>query len=597
MISRLVSGTICAMALLLAAMPVPAQENYPQPEQEPQSIPHNVSPEALVTVHGVVMNSATGKPLPRALVVIAEGDTETTGGALTDNDGRFEISGVHAGPQAFGVIKPGYSDHDASGEDSAHNVLVASEMPDLVFTLTPNSSIRGQVGLSTGDSAGHIVVYLLQQVVQHGRAEWATVKAVRTDAEGFYHFNGLQEGLYTVGCEATLESAPATTLVDPENSKSVALNGFALTFYPNVRQLAAAGKIRLGAGEQVQANIDLTQEPFYPVSASILVPDGGTLLASTTGPSGKKKLTPAPLLLDSDYHFSAYHPRYDAASQTVQAILPDGNYVLGLVVPASFISTAGEAGSALGYQHPSYFTGLAVFTVAGHALKNLLIPLFAPPSYPLHLRAQSSSTKQSGDFPTDGLTSVVSVSLIRNGEFLLDANSQLDMIKEGTDSFDLMRAPPFSYWVHTRVYGQGLCAGELTASWANLARESLTLSFSGPPGPMEFTVRNDCARLTLSLPASLTAFNPGIEPVYTVYVVPDFDTTEDVEPQTLSPSSESSLTLQQLTPGNYHVYTFTHQVELEYKNPAAMAQLPIRGQPVTLSPGGAANLVLEVPER
>jgi hypothetical protein len=593
---RLASETICALALLLATAPVPAQENYPQLEQEPQPIPHNISPEALVTVHGLVMNSATGKPLPRALVMIAEGDTDEVGGALTDNDGRFEISGVHAGPQAFGAIKPGFRDPDATGEDSEHNVLVAAEMPELVFTLSPNSSIRGQVGLSTGDSAGHIVVHLLQQVVQHGRAEWATVKSVRTDAEGFYHFNGLHEGLYTVGCEATLESALATTLVEPEKSKSVALNGFALTFYPNERQLAAAGKIRLGAGEQAQANIDLTKEPVYPVSASILVPDGGTLLASAIGPSGNK-LSPAPLLLDSDYHFSAYHPRYDAASQTVQAILPDGNYVLGLVVPASFISTAGEAGSAQGYQHPSYFTGLVVFTVAGHALKNLLIPLFTPPSYPLHLRAQSSSAKQSGYFPTAGLTSAVSVTMTYAGESLLDAKSQLDMIKEGIDSYDLMRAPPFSYWVHTRVYGQGLCAGELTASWTNLAREPLTLSFSGPPGPMDFTVRNDCARLNISLPASLIAFNPGIEPVYTVYVVPDFDTTEDVQPLTLSPSSESSLTFQQLTPGNYHVYTFTHPVELEYKNPAAMAQLPTRGQPVTLSPGGTANLVLEVPER
>jgi hypothetical protein len=114
---------------------------------------------------------------------------------------------------------------------------------------------------------------------------------------------------------------------------------------------------------------------------------------------------------------------------------------------------------------------------------------------------------------------------------------------------------------------------------------------------MELTVRNDCAQLNLSLPASAAALVPGIEPVYTVYVVPDFDTTADVQPVTLRPSSGGSLTVEGLTPGDYHVYTFAAPLELEYRNPAAMGQLPARGQPVTLTPGDAENLVLEAPGR
>ena len=149
--------------------------------------------------------------------------------------------------------------------------------------------------------------------------------------------------------------------------------------------------------------------------------------------------------------------------------------------------------------------------------------------------------------------------------------------------------------MHTLVYGKGLCAGTLNANGPNLAREPLVLSFSGSPTPMEFTLRNDCAQLNLSLPASAAALVPGIEPVYTVYVVPDFDTTADVQPVTLRPSSGGSLTVEGLTPGGYHVYTFAAPVELEYRNPAALAQL--RGQPVTLTPGAAENLVLEVPAR
>ena len=63
----------------------------------------------------------------------------------------------------------------------------------------------------------------------------------------------------------------------------------------------------------------------------------------------------------------------------------------------------------------------------------------------------------------------------------------------------------------------------------------------------------------------------------------------------LRPSSGGSMTVPKLTPGNYHVYTFTTPMELEYRNPAAMAQLSVAGQGVTLAPGEAGSLLLEVP--
>jgi hypothetical protein len=95
----------------------------------------------------------------------------------------------------------------------------------------------------------------------------------------------------------------------------------------------------------------------------------------------------------------------------------------------------------------------------------------------------------------------------------------------------------------------------------------------------------------------VAALTPGIEPVYIVYVVPDFDTTEQVQGATVRPTSGGVVTLEALTPGNYHVYTFASPRELEYRNPAALAQLPTGGQAVTLTPGGTENLLLEVPER
>jgi hypothetical protein len=112
---------------------------------------------------------------------------------------------------------------------------------------------------------------------------------------------------------------------------------------------------------------------------------------------------------------------------------------------------------------------------------------------------------------------------------------------------------------------------------------------------MELTLRDDCAELTLTLPQALSEFLPGEEPFYTVYIVPDFETVQDIPPMTVHPSSGRTLTLDGLTPGSYHVYTFTTPVHLEYRNPAVLGALSNPGQPVTLWPGGTANLVLEVP--
>jgi hypothetical protein len=158
-----------------------------------------------------------------------------------------------------------------------------------------------------------------------------------------------------------------------------------------------------------------------------------------------------------------------------------------------------------------------------------------------------------------------------------------------------MFAAPGNYWVHTNLADRRYCEGSLMAGGSNLAREPLTLSVSGSPAPLTLAVRDDCASLTLSLPPAADGSGVGEEPFYTIYVVPDFDSTADVIPQTLRPSDGGKVTLQGLTPGNYHVYAFDQPVALPYHEKAPMDALPNHGQTIELSPGQAASLVLEVP--
>ena len=57
-------------------------------------------------MQGVVRNATTGVPLPRTLVRIEGGEIA----ALTDGEGRFELSGVSVGPQIIRLRKPGFPD-------------------------------------------------------------------------------------------------------------------------------------------------------------------------------------------------------------------------------------------------------------------------------------------------------------------------------------------------------------------------------------------------------------------------------------------------------------------------------------------------------
>jgi hypothetical protein len=95
------------------------------------------------------------------------------------------------------------------------------------------------------------------------------------------------------------------------------------------------------------------------------------------------------------------------------------------------------------------------------------------------------------------------------------------------------------------------------------------------------------------MPPNLPLLETGEEPSLTVYLVPDFDSAEDVVPITLRPSSGGTMEVKKLTPGSYHAYTFPAPVAFEYRNREVLASLP--SQQVTLDAGTTATLILETP--
>jgi hypothetical protein len=564
-----------------------AQAAQPQSEQ-PGKIPES----APLPVRGTVRNALTGEPLPRALVRV-EGEANT--GALTDGEGHFEVM-VQPGPQTLRVQKPGFRDRPYASEDAGleldgpgHSILVSEEMPELDFKLMPSCVISGRIELSTGDPAQGISVVLLKQVIHSGRAVWVQVSNTRTNGDGGYRLAGLPGGTYIVYTQPALESEPAVTAVAVDAKAGITREGYPAVFYPDARSFADAGRIHLDDGQQATANMLLRLEPFYSVAAVGMFA-GAPHAAMPPGNSAT--------ILDAAGHLLPYVPQYDDATHSIQANLPDGSYMMFMQgVGSAGFRVNGVGGVSVRYRGgAAQYAGMTEFTVAGHPIAGLKIPLGPPHPAPVLVRYLHTGVAPAKPRLTGSDDSNASITL---GAEQADGLPVLDYggseIPVGEDSFDLSIPWPGNYWFTASIPQKNLCADSLKGGGANLAREPVALSPVATPPPMELTLRDDCAQLALTLPQGLAQFAPGEEPFYTVYVVPDFDTVQDIPPMAVHPSSGATLTVEGLTPGNYHVYTFATPERLEYRNRAVLAALPNPGQAVTLAPGGAGSLVLEVP--
>ena len=587
---RILRAWVLACGLLVAVLfsSLVAVAARSQGQQEQIQIPAPAArKEAPTTVHGIVRNGDSGEGLPRALVRI-NGDAYT--GALTDGDGRFEIRDVPAGPQEFQILKPGFVDQAAEGADGlwenphsyAQNVIVAADMADVIFSMTPVNSIRGQIQLSTGEPAQGIQVTLLKRTVQDGRAVWQTATNTRCNSEGVYRFGGLVDGQYAVYTEPSMDSDTATNLVESGRGSNVARNGYASVFYPESHELAGAAKIKLAGGEQAQADISLTLEPFHSVTATVGSPDGNRNSASHSAQSG---MNFSAVVMDGQGHTLPYTAQYDQSTHSIQTFLPDGSYTL-LVTAVGAQSRLSSSDSPRMLRAQVAMLGQIAVSVAGRAVSNLRVPISLSQGNPVQVTVTRTGTQaaRSGIF----------VTLSQTGGWISDGI--VSSYAQGTSAGPLETSytPPGSYWAHTAIAQKSLCEASFTAGGASLAREPLVVGIAGASATLSLALRDDCASLTLSLPAAVAGNVAGVERFYTVFAVPDFDSTSDVVPQTLRPSTGAKVTLTGLTPGPYHVYAFDRPIALEYRNPAALSRLANAGQVVTLSPGANTELVVEV---
>ena len=526
------------------------------------------------TVHGVVVNSLSNQPIARAEVVLDQDFA-----VLTDGEGRFSIDEVTAGQHSVSVQRPGYLGFGIAGGApfrirfpgrlrSPRRIQVGPDMPDLTIRLTPTGAIRGQISLSSNETAEGLHVSILGRALQNGRMRWSLVGNTMTNSEGIFHLGSLPTGDYMVLVGSSLDR-----LGQPANESIL---GYPPEYYPGVADAGSAGVLTVAAGQTVEADFAMTRQPFYPVTAVVRAGDavraGGFQILDSAGRQANLPV------------------RYDARQQLAHASVPSGRWTL----------------QANSYGRSQSF-GKTDFQVTGGPV-SLAITVLPVPRLQVVIRHEFTSHenqpvayvgpagRMGGELGAGVNLQLVSTQATPMGGMMgLEMDSNPD--PAATEWDGTMQATPGQYWVQAQAWDGYVRS--ITSGGVDLMSNPLTLSPDHSNAPIEVVMRNDSGTITGqvatqavgSTTTGQSATGGEISEVH-VYAIPLFATAAQM--QSAMPQATGQFQMQNLAPGSYRVVACDSEQEIDFHSPEGLAPWAGKGQVVTLEPDGAATVQLDV---
>lgn len=541
MSSKFLVGVFAALCCALAH----AQGGYVGPRAyDPNSPTHTVS--------GSVVNSATGEPIPRALVQLM-GPLQRSD--LTDSQGSFRFEGVPEGRAMFMARKPGFfSSEELSrgGGRPRAPVMITGDVSSLVLKLTPEGIVAGIMTGDDGEPLEGVQVRFKRQVVMNGRKQWNQQSQARTDENGEFRAAGLIPGTYYLVAQAQRPSTPRAA-AEPNI-------GYAPAYYPGVPDLASAAAIEVRGGQTVQIEFRLRSQPVYELAGLVTgIAPGQLASVLITNRSGEN--------LNANV-------RFHQEDGTFTARLPAGTYTV----------------RARTFDAP-YLMASATITVAAN-VSAIRLPLLPSASIPVVVKTEFSNqpspasarggiTFSSG---TDSLTTYASVQLTAIETTMPSASSDFDP-KDSNAPLAVRNVEPGRYSVQIHVHGPWYVQSA-TRGQTDLLREELVVA-QGDASPIEIVLRDDGG----SVAGSVASDNVAVPAV--VLVVPERRSTA---PQTQY-ASERGFTINMLAPGDYLLFAFDSVDGLEYTNREVLEPHASRAAHVTVNSRGNATVTLTLIKR
>jgi|HubBroStandDraft_6_1064221.scaffolds.fasta_scaffold03522_8 hypothetical protein len=563
-----------------------ASAQNPQPESKPAD-----------NIHGVVLNSVTHEPISRALVSSPDNRFAT----MTNGEGRFEITFAEPEnktgtdesgstgkisfqgndrPFALTARKPGF----LNDRNEIQNLPPDAATKENTILLTPEALIVGRVVLPTAEASDTIQLELYHRQVQEGRARWVPSGSASTRSNGEFRFAELAAGTYKLLTQELLDRDPL--VFDPRGQ----LYGFPPVYFPNATDFSGAQTIQLAAGQIFQADITLVKHAYYPVKVAVAnAPPGSgiNIVVSVQGHKGP-----------------GFSLGYNNREQTIEGMLPDGNYTL-------------EASS----YGPNAASGMLNISVKGAALEGPRMTLSPNGSIGVNVKEEFTSsedgrsTGSSVVYPDSSSFRVNSVNgrplnprgprrylnlrLESADDFAQKGDTWMRPPSEPDDSLAIDGVPPGRYWVKADS-SRGFVAS-ISSGMTDLQHQPLVVGLGGSSSPIEVTMRDAAAEIDGTIEGMAASFSgpegPSVAQAEAssvhVYCVPLPDSSGAFKD--LWVPANGKFGPQQLPPGTYRVLAFDRpQPELEYHNPEAMRPYEAKGLLVLVVPGQKEHVHLQL---
>jgi hypothetical protein len=575
---------------------------------------HTAQPEDKQdSVHGIVVNSVTHEPVARALVYSPDNRFAT----MTDGEGRFEFtfaptetdknnkdeeSGsanvLHTTRSCVGTDCVTYTSSDRAmnrpdvlqarkpgflnDQNGAQTLQSATPGKELTILLIPEALVVGRVTLPTSEASEAIQLEIYRRQVEEGRAHWVLGGSASTKSDGEFRFAELSAGIYKLLTREVQDRDPLT--FDPRGQQY----GYPPVYFPNASDFAAAQTIQLEAGQIFQADISLVRHLYYRVKVAVAnVPPGVGGIGVVVSAQGHRG--------------PGYSLGYNNQDQTIQGVLPNGNYTL-------------EA-SSFG---PNGASGLLNISVKGAAVEGSGMTLVPNGSISVNVKEEFTPSE---DQSPQGV-------IVRNGQpggNERGPRSYLNVRLEPADDFGQerggwLRPPtgpeddslaidsvqPGRYWVRANS-SRGFVAS-VTSGEMDLLHQPLVVGPGGSSSPIEITVRDGGAEIDGTIegaapqfgvsegsagsPAGAVRLAPDGSFAH-VYCIPLPDSSGEFRDLLVPPDGKFGP--QEVPPGTYRVLAFDHpQPELEYRDPEAMRAYDAKGQLVRLVAGQKEHLQLQL---
>jgi hypothetical protein len=508
-------------------------------------------------LEGIVINSATGKPLARALVQV------NARAMLTGPEGDFSFDGLPAFPAQVQATKPGYFTPGVKGSRwSLTSVEVGPDTGKVVLKLEPEAVITGRI---TGEDDEPVEGVRVQAMAYgstiDGPPQLLPVSGGgSSDADGNFRIAGLPAGRYHLALHPGSINSGIHGAGDQQRNEAYPPE----IYFPGTTDMAAAGTINLTPGQRVEVPFSITLVPAYKVS--------GIVVASSDW-----KRVQSPMIVDATRQVLFNANSFDAKSGAFDfSALPAGTYTLRL--------------HGIDAQDQWKFTDYKI--VVAQAIANLRLALRPGVSVPVVFRSEFTKPHPRGScsHTADGHTSQSDCSDYPPARVeLISSDSPGQRFASNYGPAPNVAATAIEgigagkYLVRVQAMFGGYVQS-LRSGGVDLLREELTVPESGEVPPIEVVLRDDSATLGVKLHTE----RPGQQAV--IVILP-----EGALPfsPNLKGATASEMHFGPLAPGNYKVFAFD-AVDAVDTSPSTLAKYSAMAAQVTVSANTKSSVTVDV---